>query len=409
MRFPWLLVRLKADKRDKYFKMVSTRSRPVVMLDVTHMSQTGLRTGIQRVVRSIYQELQQLLPDGTDIEPVILSSKGSIWHFRYYDLETGRESTEIAVPRNNDKFLGIDLNTELVYPIHAGLFEDWSARGARMVFTVHDILPVTHSHWFPHGVHYKHELWLHSVVSAADVLLSVSKATQDEVLSWAGRKEVDTSHLQFEWFHLGADFGDEDWGKEGADTDEELLARMFAKPTFLLVGTLEKRKGHLQCLLAFELLWRKGLDVQLVFVGCQGWMVDELMEKIRLHPELDKRFFWLDGVSDGYLAEIYAASSCLIQPSSGEGFGLPLIEGAQFGLPIIARDIPVFRELAANHAHYFCGEDASDLSAAVEDWLLQYEKQEHITSDGLEWSTWHEAAVRIKTIMYSSSEVQQST
>ena len=54
---------------------------------------------------------------------------------------------------------------------------------------------------------------------------------------------------------------------------------------------------------------------------------------------------WLEGISDEYLDKVYAASTCLIAASEGEGFGLPLIEAAQHKLPIIARDIPVFREV----------------------------------------------------------------
>jgi len=37
-----------------------------------------------------------------------------------------------------------------------------------------------------------------------------------------------------------------------------------------------------------------------------------------------KRLFWLEGISDEYLEKVYAASSCLIAASEGEGFGLPL-------------------------------------------------------------------------------------
>ena len=61
--------------------------------------------------------------------------------------------------------------------------------------------------------------------------------------------------------------------------------------------------------------------------------------------------------------------SCLISPSEGEGFGLPLIEAAQHATPIIARDIPVFREVAGDHAFYFDGLEASALADAIHQWL----------------------------------------
>ena len=61
--------------------------------------------------------------------------------------------------------------------------------------------------------------------------------------------------------------------------------------------------------------------------------------------EIGNRLFWLEGISDEYLEKIYDAATCLIAASEGEGFGLPLIKVAQHKLPIIARDIPVFREV----------------------------------------------------------------
>ena len=49
--------------------------------------------------------------------------------------------------------------------------------------------------------------------------------------------------------------------------------------------------------------------------------------------------FRLQGISDEYLEQVYAASTCLIAASINEGFGLPLIEAARHGIPIVARDI----------------------------------------------------------------------
>ena len=56
------------------------------------------------------------------------------------------------------------------------------------------------------------------------------------------------------------------------------LNHFRARPTFLMVGTLEPRKGHVQTLDAFEQLWQSGDDINLVIVGKQGWMVEELFE-----------------------------------------------------------------------------------------------------------------------------------
>ncbi len=84
---------------------------------------------------------------------------------------------------------------------------------------------------------------------------------------------------------------------------------------------------------------------------------------------------------------MYSQSSALIFASLGEGFGLPLIEAAQKKLPVIIRDIPVFKEIAQEHAWYFSGEAPADIAKAVEDWLALYEQNAHPRSENINWLT----------------------
>ena len=118
-------------------------------------------------------------------------------------------------------------------------------------------------------------------------------------------------------------------------------------------------------------------------------MVEELVERLHHHPELGERLFWLGGISDEYLEKVYSSSSCLIAASEGEGFGLPLIEAAQHKLPIIARDIPVFRETAGEYALYF---QNSELVATIEKWLALFHENRHRKSDGMPNLSWQESA-----------------
>ncbi|MDZ7761285.1 MAG: glycosyltransferase [Desulfovermiculus sp.] len=163
--------------------------------------------------------------------------------------------------------------------------------------------------------------------------------------------------------------------------------------------TLEPRKGHTQVLSAFELLWKQREDVNLAIVGKPGWTVENLIKRLKHHPERAKRLFWLQGISDEYLKKIYTASTCLIAASEGEGFGLPLIEAAQHKLPIIARDLQVFREVAGEHAYYFQGKKSDDLARAVQNWLKHYEQDEHPKSDDMPWLTWEQSAEKLKNIL----------
>lgn len=162
-----------------------------------------------------------------------------------------------------------------------------------------------------------------------------------------------------------------------------------------MVSTLSPHKGHAQVLDAFEYLWHTGVVANLVIVGKQGGQVEDLAARLRTHSELNKRLFWLEGISDEYLQKVYAASTCLIAASHGEGFGLPLIEAAQHKLPIIARDIPVFREVAGAHAWYFNACKGTDLANSVTDWLACHEAKQVPLSENISFLTWQQSAQRL--------------
>lgn len=192
-------------------------------------------------------------------------------------------------------------------------------------------------------------------------------------------------------FHLGADIENSLPSKGLADNANEVLQKLSTKPTFLSVGTIEPRKGYTQLLKSFNQLWEQGYDVNLVIVGKKGWLVDELCEDLQNHEKLNQNLFWLNGISDEYLESIYNASTCLVASSEAEGFGLPLIEAAQKAKPIIARDIPVFREVASEYALYFKNsQNPSAISDAIKEWLSLDGK--HPDSSAMSYLTWQESA-----------------
>ena len=113
--------------------------------------------------------------------------------------------------------------------------------------------------------------------------------------------------------------------------------------------------------------------------------------RLRNHPQREKHLFWLEEVEDDLLELVYAASTCLLAISLGEGHGLCLIEAVKHRLPILARDIPVFREVAGKHASYFVGTTPSALADAVDRWLQSYRTGSVVQSDGIPWMNWVQA------------------
>ena len=241
-------------------------------------------------------------------------------------------------------------------------------------------------------------------VATFDGAICISEAVADDLKDWLksngyGCKARRTCRVG--WWHLGADLVHSAPSTGLPDDAENILQQMVSRPSFLMVGTIEPRKGYLQTLDAFAQLWRQGVDVNLVIVGREGWVglpdirrrdIPETVARFHGDSELNRRLFWLEGISDEFLESVYASSACLIAASYGEGYGLPLVEAAKYRLPIIARDIPVFREVAGDYAYYFRAENSVDLAEAIRSWLRLYESCEHPDSSGMSWLTWSDSA-----------------
>lgn len=88
-------------------------------------------------------------------------------------------------------------------------------------------------------------------------------------------------------------------------------------------------------------------------------------------------------------------ADALIFASFGEGFGLPLIEAAHKNLPLIIRDIPVFREIAKDSAYYFNGDNPEVIVSAIDEWLQLFTENRHPQSKDMHWLDWHQSTEQL--------------
>jgi glycosyltransferase involved in cell wall biosynthesis len=368
-----------------------------LLVDVSELVRHDARSGIQRVVRSILKEWLTHPPQGYRVEPVYGSVDDGYRYARRFTLDfMGWPPVvledELIDYAPGDVFFGLDMQPQ-VQTAQQAFYQNLRRHGVTVKFLLHDLLPIQMPQFFPPGNEEGFTRWL-KVITATDGVICVSRTVSDELRDWVGEHGPSSERpLQIDWSHNGADIDNSAPSKGMPEDAPAVLAKLEARPSFLMVGTLEPRKGHADTLDVFDALWRQGYEINLVIVGKMGWKVNELAERIKTHPEFNQRLFWLAGISDEYLKTVYSTCTCLIAASYGEGFGLPLIEAAQKGLPIIARDIPVFREVAGKHAYYFHAEAPEELTTELLHWLALYREGRYPKSDGLSWLTWKESAI----------------
>lgn len=214
-----------------------------------------------------------------------------------------------------------------------------------LVVTVHDLAALRHPELHP-ARHVAQQQALVKQLTRAAAVVCVSGATADD-LTHAG---VDDRRLVIAPLGLTA-LGD----------PSPAAARPRAG-YLLTVGETAPRKGYHVLLRALSSL---APDVRLVMAGPSA---DEEQRLRSLAAELGvaSRVTRLAAVTDPELAGLYADALGLCFPSVAEGFGLPLLEAMAAGLPILASDIPISREVAGDAAIYLDRDDHQAWADAIE-------------------------------------------
>lgn len=339
-------------------------------------------TGIQRVVHEIYSQLFNNYSDSFEIIPVRLTNEIEEITFGNYarPLKQRLSKSELTDYRPGDIYLNIDLNHSIHNKHH--ILKNMQNNGCQTCFVVHDILPLTLGEsFFPRESARNHYNWLDEV-SQADMLICVSKSVMEDVYRYINTFKNVNTNIKLGWFHLGADF---DISKNNIIKKEKFINISFSLPTYIMVGSIEPRKGHFDAVEAFTSLWDKGYDGNLLIIGSRSWNSEIVLELIRTNQYFNKRLFLLNNVNDAELNYLYSQSSALIAASLGEGFGLPIIEAMRSGIDIITRDIPVLKEVTRNKASYFNSiEQLAD--------LIENFKPTYINKQERNYLTWNESA-----------------
>ncbi|MHA3055288.1 glycosyltransferase family 1 protein [Acinetobacter sp. ANC 4633] len=372
-----------------------------IYIDISCLIHFDHATGIQRVVRAILHELSTNEFEGYTVTPIF--SYAGHHHFyhslnkdgRFYPVEDSALTDSIVHFFPGDHILIIDLHPGSFISKKA-ILNELQIRGVVIGVVVYDLLPVQFPEFFVPALSSEFVEWL-KVVALADYALCISKDVANKLQDWI-KKNVTVSNkfLKIRHFYLGADIDNSIPSRGLPDNSNYVLETIKKSKSFLMVGTVEPRKGHGLVLDAFEKFWSQSeSDKVLVIVGKEGWRNKQVINRIKSHKELGKKLFWLQGISDEYLDLVYNSSSCLIAASLGEGFGLPIIEASKHNIPIIARDIPVFREVAGEHAAYFNCNDDIELATFIDNWIELFSQDQYPKSCSINTLTWKQSAYQL--------------
>lgn len=328
--------------------------QPRLLVDVSNILRHDAQTGIQRVVRAIWSELRRSNDQNWELQAVYAAHDHG-YAYAPNDFLERRDSILSKEPVRagpSDRFLGLDLSAH-VLPRHRDQIIQWQASGASIHIVVYDLLPILRPDWFTPSNVANFKRWLAVIEELADQLFCISSQVAIDLAEHC-KAEADRAGLPIAQLLMGGDIEASHPTSGLSDAVDVLLGTMAKRPAILMVGTVEPRKGYGQALAVMEYLWSQTENApDLVIVGKKGWNTSDLQRRIRRHPKIDQRLHWIEEASDEDLCRLYRAASGLLMASLGEGFGLPLIEAAAHGCPMIVRDLPVFREQKIEGIRFF--------------------------------------------------------
>jgi glycosyltransferase involved in cell wall biosynthesis len=267
------------------------------------------------------------------------------------------------------------------------LVEDARSRGVRVVFLLYDLFPVTHPEYVVARHIRKFESWLPQMAMRADAVLCISDYTATALRGYLAQHRIGAPP-EVDVAYLGCDIPRP---KFNAMKNGKLAAALnSSEPVFGCVGTLEPRKNYELALDAFDRLWAAGHEFRLIIIGRVGWLCEDLLSRLATHDALNRRLFWFDNVDDDDLVLAYERLAALVFASHVEGFGLPLVEALALGVPAIANDIPVFREIAGDAALFFDTNNADSLASKVLD-VSKIREAGRSRVARFEWPSWSQS------------------
>lgn len=241
-------------------------------------------------------------------------------------------------PRRHLPLNSVYINTSQFPLWVAGSFEWLEARpDVKAAFFIHDLLPVLLPEYFPVAELDRHRRRLRNFARFGAAAIVTTKTVAADLathVATLGRTDVPifVAHTPVSPTFV---------------TPRVIEPALAEHPYLVLCSTIEPRKNHLMILAVWRtLVQRYGRAApKLVLVGARGWHFTSIVDLIERSPALHGHVIEVGGLSTPGLKRLIDNAQAVLMPTFGEGYGLPVHEALAAGAPVVASDIPVFREI----------------------------------------------------------------
>ena len=229
--------------------------------------------------------------------------------------------------------------------------------GLQPVFLIHDLIPITHPEFCRPGERRRHSTRIQTALEHGAGLITNSDATLRQITDHAEQTRMPLPTMVTARLAPGLRRSPPGPRPPGA-------------PYFVVLGTIEPRKNHYMLLQ----LWRRLVEQagtgapRLMVVGRRGWEIEHVVDLLDRCEPLRSFVIEHPACTDPDLNTYLHHSRALLYPSMAEGYGLPIIEALALGVPVIASNLPVFREVGGEIPEYVDPLDARRWGEVIMDY-----------------------------------------
>lgn len=207
----------------------------------------------------------------------------------------------------------------------------------------------------------------------ASHIIAISDFTKSEIVKYFGIPEEKITVIPLGYNKI-------------CDSPQQKVEGVF-EPYFLFAGVIKERKNVFSIVRAFQLFKsndKKG--VRLVIAGKGGGDYHQKILKFIEWKNFQKDVVFLDHMNDNQLSYLYSHALALVFPSLLEGFGMPILEAMDCGLPAITSNRGALKEVAADGALLIDPENVEDITSAMARVAVDSNLREHLIKKGYEIS-----------------------
>lgn len=240
--------------------------------------------------------------------------------------------------------------------------------------TIHDLTYL----YYPELVETKNLEHLRRVVprsiKQADFIITVSEAVKAELV-----KEFSFSPDKCIVTHIPPD---PSYFKKNTN-EVHSKYKIPTKKYIYFIGNLEPRKNLPVLIEAYRQLPNEiKAEYSLVLGGGNGWKTEKSRESIQAAQDAGENVIHIGFVDTEDTGALYQNASLFVMPSLYEGFGMPILEAFASKIPVVASDIPVLREVAADGALYAATDHPEEFTKAIQTVLTSKEQRDNLITNG---------------------------